>query len=264
MTGDKSKGQRHYAQKQQPPFPEFEGLPEKPEQTQTADTRENKQEDNTPMLGQIYNRLFEGKAAAWTAIFTCVLAVFSYLLWEVSKEANNTSAATQAASVSSFGPSLVKVTNADGKTLKGYNIFFTWINNGTTPTRSALMQANVSVGQDRPSKGLDFSSLPQSQSLTAVLGPRAGIQMPPAFISTEDVESVQDGKKHMFFWGWAVYHDVFSSTARLSEYCFDVQGATWTKADHNDATGDLSLATPPCGVHFCFNEECEDYQSRTK
>lgn len=239
--------------------------PKRTNKAATTDaSKDEKENDKSMNIHALYDRLFARKAGAWTAIFTFVLAIFSYLLWQVSKDANNTSAATQAASLSSFGPAMLKVPSADGKTLRGYNIFFTWVNNGTTPTKSTTMQANVSVGPATPTKGLDFSTLPQAQILTAVLGPKAGIQMTPTFVSLEDFEDVQQGRKHMFFWGWAVYHDVFSDAARLSEYCFDVQGANWTKPDHTDPTGDVTLSNPPCGVHFCFNEECEDYKTRTK
>lgn len=200
----------------QPRLPGVETMPDDTDWEQTTEARENGKENVNSMLKSIYNRLFDGKAGAWTAAFTCVLAVFSYLLWQVSRDANNTSTATQAASVSSFGPGIVKVPNADGKTLKGYNIFFNWANSGTTPTKSTVMQANVSMGSSSPSKGFDFSTLQQSSSVTAVLGPKAGIQVPPNFVSIEDV---QQGKKHMFFWGWVVYHDIFSDTPRLSEYC---------------------------------------------
>jgi hypothetical protein len=216
------------------------------------------------MLSKIYNKLFANKAGAWTAVFTCVLAIFSYLLWQVSQDADRTSVATQAASVSSLGPGIAKIPNPDGKTLKGYNIFFTWINNGTTPTRTATLSANIYTGVATATKDLDFSQLPQDRVVTAVLGPKAGIQMSPGFISVQDLEDVQDGRRHMFFWGWTVYRDIFSSTPRLSEYCFNVEGAIWTKAKHDDVSGDVQLISNPCGVHFCFNEECEDYTTRTK
>jgi hypothetical protein len=111
---------------------------------------------------------------------------------------------------------------------------------------------------------MDFNQLPQERITTAVIAPKSGIQLAPGFISMQDVEDVQLGKKHMFFWGWAVYQDGINTNPRLSEYCFNVEGATFSKIDHADFTGETLLGTTPCGVHFCFNEDCEDYRNRTK
>jgi hypothetical protein len=223
-----------------------------------------RQESLTPMLRRIYEIVFKGKSAAWTAIFTCVLCVFSYLLYEVSDAANRLSIATQAASLSAIGPALVKQANPDGKTLKGWSVIVTWINSGSTATKTATMQSNVYIGVTSPTKGLDFNQLPQDRIVTAVIAPKSGLSVNPGFISLQDIEDVTAGKKHAFLWGWAVYRDGFNSSPRLSEYCLNIEGSSFPKADHTDFTKDASIITNPCGVHFCFNEECEDYAGRTK
>ncbi|MGB8579807.1 MAG: hypothetical protein WCD47_03235 [Candidatus Sulfotelmatobacter sp.] len=264
MSSDPSKPNRRQRRKEQDRLPIFEAEPQESDEEKDEHTGDPEEENFNPMLTQIYDFLFRDKAAAWTAIFTCVLAIFSYLLWKVSDSANDVSVATQAASVSSIGPGLQKIANPDGKTLRGYTVVFTWVNSGNTPTRTAELQSNVYVGTESPTKGLDFNQLPQARITTAVIAPHAAIQTSPDPISLADLEDVQNGKKHMFFWGWAVYHDQFSPAARLSEYCFDVEGATWTKPDHTDFTGDMQIINSPCGTHFCFNEECEDYKTRTK
>jgi len=234
-------------------------------ETNDSKAKINSYEDNMEqMINKFYDVVFRGKAAAWTAIFTCVLAVFSYLLLKVSDSANKLSIEIEAASVSSIGPGVIKIANPDGKTLKGYNIVFTWVNSGNSPTRTAELQSNIYMGTDSPGKGLDFNQLPQNRIVTAVIAPKSGIQTGPGFISVQDLEDVQQAKKHMFFWGWAVYRDRFSTTPRLSEYCFNVEGAIWTKANHTDFAGETTVLNTPCSVHFCFNEECEDYSTRTK
>ncbi len=245
-------------------LPIFGSEPERTKGPDVTNEREEKKENPSHMLTNVYNFLFKDRAAAWTAIFTFVLAIFSYLLWQVSNDANQLAVATQAASVSSMGPSIVKTAGVDGKALKGYNIIFSWVNSGNTPTRTAEMQSNVYIGTASPGKGLDFSQLPQDRIVTAVIAPKFAIQTAPVFVTLQDVEDVQQGKKHMFFWGWAVYHDSFSPAPRLSEYCFDVEGATWTKSDHADFTGETQFINTPCSAHFCFNDECEDYKARTK
>ena len=85
------------------------------------------------------------------------------------------------------------------------------------------------------------------------------------YIPNDELEAVTAGKKRMFFWGWATYHDIFPRTpARLSEFCFIVSGATWTKPDNSDSTADITIGTPSCPTHNCYDEECKDYQTRTR
>ncbi len=112
------------------------------------------------------------------------------------------------------------------------------------------MQSNAEIGDLIPTKDLDFKNLQQSQILSAVLGPKAGIQMTPNFVSLPDLEDVSQGKKHLFLWGWVVYHDAFTGVPRLSEYCFNVQSVTWTKKDHSDPSGDIVLLILPAVYTF--------------
>ena len=229
--------------------------------------------------------IFAGKAAAWTAVFTFALTVFSGLLWWVNRQAGTTSVVTQRAFVTYGGMSVVKLPEdtkpeeikpptvankarpqAPVETkLKGINVYFTWANSGTTPTKTLVMERNVAVGLGVPQKGIDFDRLPQGEKTGYVLGPKAAVQMQPVFVSIDDVEAAAAGKKHIFFWGWLVYHDVFENTpVRLSEFCIDFSDITWTKPDHRDFSGDISFATPPCPVHNCYDEGCEDYRLRAQ
>jgi hypothetical protein len=89
--------------------------------------------------------------------------------------------------------------------------------------------------------------------------------MTPIQISSEDLEKVAEGKKHLFVWGWTTYRDIFTGTPkRLSEFCTEVVSITWTKPDHTDAASDINTVNPPCPTHNCYDEDCVDYSSRTK
>jgi hypothetical protein len=267
MRKEQPEHERNGRGEQQAELPGFEADPGKTDEAKEAhEENRNNQENKEAMEWWqiIYRKLFVGKSAAWTAIFTCVLCIFSYLLWQVSDAANRLAIATQAASISSVGPVIIKQANPDGKTLKGWNIVFGWINSGNTPTKTAELQSNVYVGTASPSKGLDFSQLPQDRIVTAVVAPHQAMQLTPGFVTLQDADDVTAGKKHMFFWGWAVYHDGIDPRARLAEYCFNVEAVTFPKTDHADFTQDASFISNPCGVHFCFDEDCEDYKDRTK
>ncbi|MFI5090636.1 MAG: hypothetical protein ACHP7P_11310 [Terriglobales bacterium] len=216
------------------------------------------------MLAELYDKFVAGKAAAWTAIFTCVLCVFSALLWQVSRDANRASVATQRAFLNYGQLPPMKVPN--GTILKGTSWSFIWANSGTTPTKKAVMQSNVYIGQESLQPGLDFDRLPQSERISFALGPKGAIQMKPVSVSVQDLEDLEAGRKHIFFWGWTSYRDIFSDTPdRLSEFCVELTNVVWPKAsDHTDLTGDVNFLNPPCKTHNCYDEECEDYKARTK
>jgi hypothetical protein len=229
-----------------------------PDTNDTEDIGQGSQSESSKDKGMLKKFLNPGM---WTCIFTGVLMVFSGLLYIVSNKANETSVATQRAFISFSGPGFVKITN--GKKLRGVNILYAMSNSGTTPARSGVSEWNLSLGPTAPQRGLDFDKLPQSERLSIVLGPKANFQLTPIAISMEDLEAVGAGKKHLFFWGWTTYRDIFSGTpVRLSEFCTDITGITWAKADHTDAMGDINTSNPPCPTHNCYDEDCEDYSRR--
>ena len=167
-----------------------------------------------------WNTFFVGKAAAWTALSTVVLMVFSGLLWRVNDKANETSVATQRAFISFSGPAFAKDT--EGKKLNGIKVYYGMANSGTTPVRDGVSEWNISLGPTTAEKGLDFDRLPQDQRYSFVLGPKGGFQMAPISISSEDLEAVAKGEKHLFFWGWTTYRDIFDGTLTSPSFCTTV------------------------------------------
>ena len=213
------------------------------------------------MPNDFLNRFFFSKSGAWNALFTLVLMVFSGLLWRVSNKANETSIASQRAFLSFSGPALAK--NADGRKLKGMNVFYVMTNSGTTPARAGITEWNLSVGPSFPQKGLDFDTLSQTERLSFVLGPKVLFQMKPISIPLQELEMIGEGKRHLFFWGWATYYDIFPGTPQhLTEFCTQIDSLMWSKADHTDATLEISTSSPPCPTHNCYDEDCEDYHRR--
>jgi hypothetical protein len=231
-----------------------------PETDDTEHVRQSSQNENSEDKSMLKKFL---DAGAWTAVFTGVLMIFSGLLLKVSNKANETSIATQRAFVNFSGPGFTKIIN--GKKQKGINVFYAMSNSGTTPARTGVSEWNISLGPTVSQKGLDFDTLPQAERLSIVLGPKASFQMTPISISIEDLEAVGEGKKHLFFWGWTTYHDIFGNTPeRLSEFCTEIVSVTWMKPDHTDATTDINTANPPCPTHNCYDEDCADYAGRTQ
>ena len=226
-----------------------------------APTKEN-------LMKEWFAKFFIGKSAAWTAIFTCALVVFSFLLYRSNQQANETSLAVQRAFLTyvPMQPSWSKVPSAEkNEIISGYNFNMALVNNGTTPTKSAIYQVNIAVSNSAPSKGLDFSSLQQSEKTPYVFGPRFAAQVKPVFVSLTDIEAVSQAKKHIFIWGWAVYRDIFDGTpTRLTEFCNEVTEPVWTKPTHTDPSAEMGSLFLPCPTYNCYDENCGDYSERIK
>lgn len=237
-------------------------MPSEEDSAQIEETSGGENEKGKSMRW-LWSTFFANRAPAWTAGATIVLMVFSGLLWKVSDRANETSVASERAFVSFSGPVFVK--DIQGNKWKGLNVYYAWSNSGTTPAKDEISEWNMSLGPTVPEKGLNFDNLSQNERMSLVLGPKAGFQLTPVYLSTADLEAVSEGKKHLFFWGWTTYRDIFSGTPRhLSEFCTDVTSAIWTLPDHTSLAADLKTIQPPCPVHNCYDEDCEDYSTRTK
>jgi hypothetical protein len=137
------------------------------------------------------------------------------------------------------------------------------VNSGTTPTKYSTYEMAAAVRDISPNDGTDFDSLPQTERYPFVFGPRQIYDGLGAEISLSDVQSIRDKEKHVFFWGWVVYRDIFDgSPIHLSEFCFNETNPRWTKPNHSDVTGNLAMTTLPCQTHNCYDTDCKDYESR--
>jgi hypothetical protein len=203
-------------------------------------------------------------AAIWTAIFTGVLTVVAILQWLAYQKANDLNIANQQATINSAGPAWQPILAPDAKSITGWRFQYGWVNTGHLPAKSVVSQINVSLGDKRPERGLDFATLPQGSTILGVIGPGSSFSTPELDVSVNDMKSVALGQKHLFFWGWAVYEDSLSSKKRLTEFCNDFTSVEFSKPDPTSPTSTLIAQWPPCQIHNCYDEQCEDYNERTK
>lgn len=271
MGTKRSRERRHKRRKEQLRLAKLHAEPEQGDHQETRDASENEQEEFTDMgkLASIYNKLFDGKAAAWTAIFTCVLAVFSWLLLEANNQANNTSIATQRAFITFSGPYLEKV--VENNIVTGYRIHMPISNGGSTATKRSEYELAIAQEDYLPDEGTNFDALPQSQRRQYVFGPRQAYDPEGTFISLSDFEALSQSGKHTFIWGWVEYRDIFSDTpVHLSEYCLILTNPQFFSlnspkppSSHSDPTTEAKMTNMPCETHYCYDKECTDYSKRT-
>jgi hypothetical protein len=221
--------------------------------------------DEKPMR-RLFNFLFHEKAGMWTALFTCVLCVFSGLLWKVSKDAGDASILTQRAFITVNNAMVMsKVMDKTNKFLTGYNFNLAWVNSGDTPTGIATYQVSVRV-QDTPLQtDTNFDELPQGEKYSLVFGPKEAAGMVPPFVSLSDLEAIANKSSHGFVWGWVEYRDIFKDTPlHVSEFCLQIGNPVWTLPDHANPAGDMNFNWTPCPSHYCYDENCKDYAERVQ
>ena len=218
------------------------------------------------IYGWVWKHVFEEKSAAWTALFTAVLAVVTVQLYRVANSAHETSRITQRAYVS-FGGILPgrKITIATAGTQKviAIQLIVPWENSGTTPTRNAVSQFNWQAWPSELPKGFDFPDLPSLAKRIFVIGPK-GVASGPLVIPIADMDSVRKRQSRLFVWGWITYHDIFEGTrTRLTEFCTEVTNVTSSVEDITDQTTNISWQSIICPDHNCYDEDCSDYEKRT-
>lgn len=202
--------------------------------------------------------------AGWTAIFTGVLTIVAVFQLLAYRRSNELSAANQRATVNVGGPLWQPKLSPDAKAVVAWQFGYGLTNSGRLPAKNIVAQMSVSVGDKRPEKGLDFSTLPQGPTVQTVVGPGFSYSAAPLEVSIDDMKDVASGKKHLFLWGWATYEDGLSDRKRLTEFCTDFASVGFSKPDPSDPTSTLVATWPPCQVHNCYDDQCEDYDQRTK
>ncbi len=239
-------------------------MPNTDDHTNEEPGSDQERNDDQSILSSIWNTVFRNKAAAWTAIFTAVLAVFSYLLFQANADANKPAIATQRAFVT-FNQTYFQPFPTDPKQkVTGYRLHMGMANTGTTATQYSTYEMSVAIQDTVPDKDTDFDTLQQSERYEFVFGPKFGYDGLGTYVSLSDIESVAKEKKHMFFWGWVVYRDVFGGTPiRLSEFCLNMTDPQWQNPDHSARPGIISMTNLPCHqTHNCYDENCSDYSKR--
>lgn len=216
------------------------------------------------LLKRIWELFFKDKSAAWTALFTLILAWFSYTLTRVAQTSNEISVSTQRAFVNFSTINGDRIASPDGKRLIGIQFRVEWNNSGTTPTKSAHSTVNFLPRPSDLPKGFGFDDLVKTEPITTAIGPKATISQPLLF-NVSALTDVQQGKSHLFSWGTMIYHDIFPGTPpRLTEYCVEIINITSTKSDPTDLANAFTWQLRNCPEHNCYDENCPDYIKRVK
>lgn len=131
-----------------------------------------------------------------------------------------------------------------------------WENSGITQTRTLRQHASYDPRVEPLPKNYDFPDLNPGNDTITFVASKATIGTGVMAVPLVGAREIQEGKRHLYFWGWAAYRDVFqSSRVHLTEFCLelatldgDIAGGAALRLTYND-----------CPVHNCTDENCTDY-----
>jgi hypothetical protein len=124
-----------------------------------------------------------------------------------------------------------------------------WENSGLTPTADARSHTNLWWQIIPIPKGFWFLPFNSTGEIPFVLGPRAEMGGFPLEIAVDVLAKISIGEAHMYFYGWAIYHDTFEGTPEhRTRFCSELI----------NISGDLTNPTAPINVVFRVHDEHND------
>jgi len=211
-------------------------------------------------MPQFWSNYITGKEAAWTAIFTLVLTVFTGVLAWVGYTANKNTVVSQRAfiSISGFGGN--KILGHDGKTIVGVQFLTGWQNGGSTPTRKAVTHCSWQHWSPELPSSFEFPDIPDpinGPDRPFVVAPH-GVTTVPMIIPMAEWQDVSAGKTRLYVWGGQLTTTLLAAhQERLSEFCAEITNVSI-------APTEVTWQTVSCKIHNCYDEDCSDYAKRAK
>ena len=227
-------------------------------------------------MSWFWNTFFNNRAGAWTALFTAVLSVFTWMLYRVADRTDQTGRATERAFVSFSGLGLgVRMNNSDTPPQwVGQQIFINVANSGNTPARTVIIKTNM---KDWPEDLPEDYQFPLQGKTEATVAPK-GNYATDVTVPAQALEQNWHGKAHIFIWGSVLYRDIFPDEPdHLTEFCAEMTHVTlgWaSNAAKHAGVGPINFYDPDaamvtfqfqgCKQHNCYDKDCKDYSDRVK
>lgn len=222
---------------------------------------------------------FERHHGLWTAVFTGILTIFTYMLYQVTNATNETSRATQRAFLTFANLGIGAEIHDPSGQWTGQEIAINWSNSGTTPAKAVVLQHNGKPQFEDLPKSYDFPLLPQKTE--TAIGPK-GLFGVNVLVPRSTLEDAWHNKSRLFVWGNALYKDIFpGDQERLSEFCVEITHLTVgyknpptpkkgetipspVMGNPNASIVTFQWQTCSLGAHNCYDEDCKDYTDRVK
>jgi hypothetical protein len=212
------------------------------------------------------------------AFFTLVIMVSSIVYtvyakrqWKVMRESNKITRDSLISVQRAFVAfSQIKYNRFDNPIPTGEQWTFDgeFINSGTTPAIQAVQRFVVDELPNGLSEDRFAGDFSEQKSNVGTVGPKAPYTVGPALkadsfvfgqpVDLKHPERIRPLKieRHIYFWGWAAYRDIFPDTPRhLTEFCAVLNGISVSRS------GQIQLTFVKCPEHNCTDEYCNDYKA---
>jgi hypothetical protein len=257
------------------PSSDDQNVPDRNNETPKGQDRQNERKEILYMTPKWWH--FVRSSAFWTAVFTGLLTVFTYKLYEVSNIATETSRSSERAVLNVQGLTLGAEIRDSSGNFVAQEMGITWSNTGSTPAKAMVIESNAKPELEDFGEGYDFPLLPDKSE--GVIGPK-GIYSVSLQIPRSVWEDNWRGKNKLFVYGTAIYRDAFpGDPERLSEFCLEITHVTvgWKSqptVKPGEAMPSLIMGAPNTGIaqftwqackrgaHTCYDEDCKDYKER--
>jgi len=166
---------------------------------------------------------------AITALATLMIAAFTWILWlgtteqaDFAREAHILDKRAAIFAVT-FAQSWYPVDPATG--LYNWSLRPVWRNTGDTPTKDLTLHVECEIRDATLPLGYPFA-YQEADVGTGTLGPKMDMFGGPApryptVLTPEDILQAQQGRRFIYLWGWAKYHDIFPNTPRhITHFCW--------------------------------------------
>jgi hypothetical protein len=212
------------------------------------------------------------KSAFWSTLATVVMAittgVYTYYAKEQWREMKNSRSDTRESLTSvqrafitfPAETNMLYFTDPHDKARVVYWEFgFPIENSGATPTKA--MRDHVSMHISKGPIPADFvlQDKASGQDIPMIVGPKARIASPTLRVTAKEL--VEKNPPHVYLYGWATYHDIFSSTTlHLTKFC---KVFRFTGNPVAATTEGLASQGSLCAIgnwQNCADEDCPDYK----
>ena len=117
-----------------------------------------------------------------------------------------------------------------------------WANGGHTPTRDFTSLINYWIDDKPIPETFEFPNAPPESATVTVVAPGARVGGFTMNVSGQDLEEVRDGKKFLYAWGIARYHDVLpDSSWHTTTFCVQAARITGDPTKYWDPTDPVEI-----------------------
>ena len=139
-----------------------------------------------------------------------------------------------------------------------WNIRPRWINSGNTPTRQLRVYVAYEFRDDQSDDDFAFTVPSDVTLVPGMVYPKGSVESANYTSWGSDLVEVQEGRKHLFVWGVAKYHDVFPGTAEhVTKFCVHARRITGDPLQAFDKDNNIvDIVFASYRRHNCADEDC--------